>query len=79
MIYLAAMDDEIAEQLARRDRFRRYRWRGLSAQQRVEEMMRLQQRSWDTLRSNPVAYQLWFRQNWSSRATRPVDRRADAT
>ena len=67
---MADVDAEIAEQLARRDRFRLSRWRTLTPEQRVAEMVQLQERNWATLRSNPSAYAKWFRRNWSARATR---------
>ena len=64
------MDAEIAEQLARRDRFRRHRWRQLTPDQRMAEIMQNQERSWALLRASPTTYDRWFRQNWSARATR---------
>jgi transposase len=73
------MDAFIADELARRDRFRRHRWRALTLEQRVEEMMRLQQRRWDTLRMNPQAYDLWLRREWRARVTTPPDRVPDAS
>jgi hypothetical protein len=67
------MDAEIAEQLARRDRFRRHQWRLLTPDQRIANMVQLQERSWELLRSNPPAFERWFRRNWSARATQPAE------
>ena len=62
------MDADIAEQLARRDRFRLARWRTLSVEQRVAEMMRLQHQAAATLRSSPAGYDWWLRRNFAKRA-----------
>lgn len=62
------MDAEIAEQLARRNRLLRRRWQQMSYGQRMEEMQRLQQRMWDTLRSSPGGYAHFLRRNFKSRA-----------
>ena len=70
-VILTGMDAEIAEQIARRDRFRRQRWMSLTPAQRVAEMIQLQERGWALLQANPIAYQRWFRHNVSARA---VDR-----
>ncbi len=73
------MDAFIAEELARRDRFRRHRWRTLTLDQRVEEMMRLQQQSWELLRMNPQGHDRWLRREWRARVTTPPDRVPHAT
>jgi hypothetical protein len=63
--------DDIAEQLAIRDRFLRNRWKQLSLEQRIAEMYRLQKRSWDLLRSSPTGYAAFMRRNMKQRAIDP--------
>jgi hypothetical protein len=59
---------DLDEQLGRRDRFLRRRWAGLTAEQRVAEMMQLQETTWQLLRSSPEGYQHFLRRNFKARA-----------
>jgi hypothetical protein len=67
IVILCAMDD-IAQQLARRDRVRRHYWQSLTHEQRLDEMSRLQARAWAILRSNPDGYAHFMRRNMKARA-----------
>jgi hypothetical protein len=68
--------NEIDEQLARRDRFLRHRWASLTPAQRFQEMMDLQQSTWDLLRSSPEGYAHFLRRNFKARAIDVGDRDA---
>ncbi len=59
---------ELDDQLASRDRFLKRRWATLTPSQRFQEMMQLQERSWNLLRSNPEGYQHFLRRNFKARA-----------
>jgi len=60
--------DDIAEQLARRDRVRWHYWQSLTFEQRLDAMSRLQARAWAILRSNPDGYARFIRRNMKARA-----------
>jgi len=66
-VMLCAMDD-IAEQLARRDRVRRHYSQSLTPEQRLDAMSRHQARAWAILRSNPDGYAHFIRRNMKVRA-----------
>ena len=66
-VMLCGMDD-IAEQLARRDRVRRHYWQSLTFEQRLDAMSRHQARAWAILRSNPEGYAHFIRRNMKARA-----------
>ncbi len=72
-VILYAMD-EIAKQLAIRDRVRRHYWQSLTHEQRLDEMSRLQARAWAILRSNPAGYAHFIRRNIKARAI-PTDKK----
>lgn len=60
--------DDIAEQLARRDRLRRKLAREKSSEQRMADMARLQAAMWATLRQSPAGYAHFLRRNFKARA-----------
>jgi len=60
--------DDIAEQLAIRDRMRRRHWQSLTPEQRLDAMSRFQARAWAILRSNPTGYAHFMRRNFKARA-----------
>jgi hypothetical protein len=62
------MDDDLAEQLAARDRVRKAMALRLTYEQRLEEMGRLQRATWDLLRANPEGYAHFLRRNLRARA-----------
>lgn len=62
------MADDIAAQLAVRDRFQRRRWRAMTPGQRLEAMARLQERAWAILQSSPEGYAHFIRRNFRARA-----------
>ena len=63
--------DDIAEQLAIRDRFLKRRQMLMTPEQRMEEMWRLQERGWNTLRSSPEGYARFIARNYKQRAIDP--------
>jgi hypothetical protein len=65
--YNAAMDD-LAEQLARRDRLRRALALQKTPEQRMEEMDILQKSMWETLMRSPEGYAHFLRRNFKARA-----------
>lgn len=65
---VTAMDDDLAEQLAARDRIRKAMFLRLSYEERLEEMGRLQRATWDLLRANPEGYAHFLRRNFKARA-----------
>jgi hypothetical protein len=67
---------DLDEQLARRDRFLRQRSAQLTPAQRLEEMSKLQRRTWELLRSSQEGYAHFLRRNFKARATRVGDRDA---
>jgi hypothetical protein len=60
--------DEIAEQLAIRDRMRRRHWQSLTPEQRLDAMIRLQEQAWAILRSSEAGYAHFMRRNFKARA-----------
>jgi len=60
--------DDIAEQLARRDRYLRKVDLQKTPEQRMDEMALLQQRAWTILRSSPEGYARFIRRNFKARA-----------
>ena len=62
--------DDIFEQLARRDHYRRRLNLAKTPEQRMAEMAKLQQQAWETLRSNPAGYGHFMRRNFRERAIR---------
>ena len=59
---------DITEQLARRDRFRRALALAKTPEQRMEDMAKLQERMWATLTSSPDGYAHFLRRNFRKRA-----------
>jgi hypothetical protein len=70
-----AMDD-IAEQLAIRDRFLRRRQAAMTPAERLRRMQELQARSWAILQSSPEGYANFIRRNFKKRATKVENDRA---
>jgi hypothetical protein len=69
--------DDIAEQLAIRDRFRKKMIQRETPSERLRAMARLQQETWDALRSSPSGWAHFLRRNFKARA---IDvRGSDAT
>lgn len=62
------MDQEIAEQLARRDGYRRKLSLLKSPAQRMAEMWDRQAANWITLQSSPEGYAHFLRRNYQARA-----------
>jgi len=60
--------DDIAEQFAQRDRFRRRRRMMMTPAQRMAEMLRLQEQAWATLCASPKGYENFMRNNFRKRA-----------
>ncbi|HSU65340.1 MAG TPA: hypothetical protein VLJ39_00585 [Tepidisphaeraceae bacterium] len=60
--------DDIASQLAARDRFLQASNRLLTPRRRMEKMFRMQQAAWETLRRNPEGYARFLRRNFKARA-----------
>jgi hypothetical protein len=69
--------DDISRQLAARDRMRRRLALQATPEDRVRDMMRLSQATWDLLRQSPEGYAHFLRRNFKARAI--VVRDADAT
>jgi hypothetical protein len=69
--------DDISRQLAARDRMRRRLALQATPAERVRDMMRLSQATWDLLRRSPEGYAHFLRRNFKARAI--VVRDADAT
>jgi hypothetical protein len=69
--------DDISRQLAARDRMRRRLALQATPEDRVRDMMRLSQATWDLLRQSPDGYAHFLRRNFKARAI--VVREADAT
>jgi hypothetical protein len=69
--------DDISRQLAARDRMRRRLALQATPAERVRDMMRLSQSTWDLLRQLPEGYAHFLRRNFKARAI--VFRDADAT
>jgi hypothetical protein len=62
--------DEIADQLARRDRVRRFRSRQKTAEERMAQMARMQEQAFALLRQNPEGYARFLRRNYKARSIR---------
>jgi phenylacetate-coenzyme A ligase PaaK-like adenylate-forming protein len=60
--------DDITEQFARRDRFRRKMQWLKTPSQRMADMARLQQNSWRVLKNSPAGYARFLRRNFKARA-----------
>ena len=60
--------EDVSEQLALRDRWRRELWRRKTPQQRMRDMARLQESMWATLRRSPDGYAHFLRRNSKARA-----------
>jgi hypothetical protein len=60
--------DDIAAQLAIRDRFRRKLAMRQTAAERVETMFRIQESTWELLRSSPQGWDRFLRLNFKKRA-----------
>jgi hypothetical protein len=60
--------DDIADQLAIRDRLRRKLALQKTPEQRMEDMGRLQERVWATMRSSPDGYAHFLRRNFKARS-----------
>jgi hypothetical protein len=69
--------DDIPRQLAARDRMRRRLALQATPAERVRDMMRLSQATWDLLRQSPEGYAHFLRRNFKARAI--VVRDANAT
>jgi cytochrome c-type biogenesis protein CcmH/NrfG len=63
--------NDIAEQLAIRDRMRRRYWLSQTPQQRLAEMARLQEQAWKILRSSEAGYAHFIRRNFKARSVGP--------
>jgi hypothetical protein len=61
-------NDEIARELARRDRYRRKLALLKTPEERLEEMGRLQERAMAMLRASPEGYAHFLRRNYKARA-----------
>jgi hypothetical protein len=59
---------QLAEQLARRDRLRRKLALAKTPAQRMQDMQKLQDRMFATLRSSPAGYAHFLRRNFKARA-----------
>ncbi|MGD0461117.1 MAG: hypothetical protein ABSB74_01385 [Tepidisphaeraceae bacterium] len=62
------MADELTDQLAVRDRFRRKLARLQSPAERMRNMTQIQKTMWATLRSSPEGYAHFLRRNFKARA-----------
>jgi hypothetical protein len=60
--------DDLAEQLARRDSFRRKLALRKTPQERMRDMAKLQETMWATLRRSPEGYAYFLRRNFKARA-----------
>lgn len=69
--------DDISQQLAARDRLRRRLALQATPAERVRDMMRLSQATWDLLRRSPEGYAHFLPRNFKARAI--VVREPDAT
>jgi hypothetical protein len=60
--------DDIAEQLAIRDRYRRKLALLKTPEERMRDMAKLQERAWAILKNNPQGYAHFLRRNYKARA-----------
>ena len=67
--------EDVADQLAARDRFRRALYARQTPAERMAAMRQLQRSTWRVLRSSPDGYAHFLRRNFRARA---VDTAADA-
>jgi hypothetical protein len=68
--------DDIAEQLAIRDRFLRRRQAAMTPVERLVRMQELQAQAWEILRNSPEGYANFIRRNFRKRAVDPHDNTA---
>ena len=61
--------EDLAEQLALRDRFMRRRWEGQTWEERLAAVDRFQSAAWEALRLSPDGYAHFIRRNYKARAT----------
>jgi hypothetical protein len=62
--------DDISQQLALRDSYRRKLALRTTPAERLQTMARLQQRSWDLLRASPAGYAHFLVRNYKARSIR---------
>jgi hypothetical protein len=62
------MDEEIAEQFARRDRMRKKMAARESYSQRMQKMADLQEATWKALRASPTGWAHFLHRNFKARA-----------
>ena len=60
--------EDIAEELARRDRFLRHRALAMTPEQRMAEMQRLQEQAFALLKQSPKGYAHFMARNFKKRA-----------
>jgi hypothetical protein len=60
--------EDLNEQLALRDRFRRKLWQRKTPEQRMQDMARMQESMWATMRRSPDGYAHFIRRNFKARA-----------
>jgi len=60
--------DDVAEQLARRDRFLRHQQMQMTPEQRMAEMQRLQEQAFALLKQSPKGYAHFIARNFKKRA-----------
>jgi hypothetical protein len=60
--------DDLAHQLAVRDRFRQKLAARMTPEQRMRAMARLQEAMWETFRRSPDGYAHFLRRNFKARA-----------
>jgi hypothetical protein len=66
--YHSGIMEDIAGQLALRDRFLKHRWQELPPIQRLKEIDELQQRSWHILKMSPQGYARFLKRNFKKRS-----------
>jgi hypothetical protein len=69
--YARSTVDDIARQLAARDRLMRRQSQELTPDQRLSKMWQLQQASWERLHQSPKGYAHFIRRNFKARAITP--------
>ena len=65
--------DDLVEQLARRDRYRRELAKRMTPGERMAAFEALEEHAWEVLRSNPAGYAWFMRRNFKARAIRVKD------
>lgn len=63
------MDADIAEQLARRDRYRRHLWSMQTWEERLADLHRHQATCAALLQASPTGYAAFLRRNYQKRST----------